>query len=187
MSHRPHNVIEFRENIKPELIVDGTSGGQAVQADKRHIYMEWVGQPSPFDSVGIEWLMLTDRIPPKVKRMIREMAAHGIRRVNGHTRRVIEQRHIEGLSQDWIWGPKVGKPGAPGSFIQIVPHRDAELIKASDVADEFRILGMAEQDGDRIEDQLFTMLLPGVKVTLGTEQHYRDFRALERAMGWDKN
>jgi len=182
--HRPPNVVEFREGIVPELVVDGTSGTTALQADKRHVYLEWVGQPSPFDSLGIQWMMIGDKLPRSVKRTIRELASNGIRRVDGHTRRILLQRHIEGLSQDWIWGPRAGNPGAPGSYIQIVPHRDVELIKSSDVADEFRILGMKEQDGDRIENELEKMLLPNTKVTLGDERMYRDFRVLEKAMGW---
>ena len=182
--HRPPNVVEFREGVVPELVVDGTSGTTALQADNRHVYLEWVGQPSPFDSLGIQWMMIGNKLPRNVKRMIRELAANSIRRVDGHTRRILEQRHIDGLSQDWIWGPKAVKPGVPGSFIQIVPHRDAELIKASDVGDEFRVLGMKEQDGDRVENELEKMLLPDVKVTLGNEQMFRDFRTLEKEMGW---
>lgn len=182
--HRPPNVTEYRDGVVPQLVVEGTSGATALQADRGHVYVEWVGQPSPFDSLGIQWLMIGNKLPAKVKRTIRELAANGVRRVDGHTRRIIEQRHIEGLSQDWIWGPRAGKPGARESFIQIMPHRDAELIKASEVGDEFRIIGMIEQDPDRIDQQLEKMLLPDTKVTLGTEKMYRDFRNLEKEMGW---
>ncbi len=184
-TNRPPEIVEHYESIKPELLVDGTSGTTALQADKAHVYLEWVGQPSPFDSIGIQWMMIGNKLSPKIKRAIREMAAYGVRRVNGSTRRILEQRHIAGLSQDYIWGPNErAKPGTPTSYIQIVTHRDAELIKASDVADEFRILGMKEQDGDRIENEMERLLLPTTKVTLINEQMYRHFTSLEKDMGW---
>jgi hypothetical protein len=175
-----------------ETIVDGTSGTEAVQTEPGKVYLEWVGQPSPFDDPTIQFLMLRNRLDKGVKDIIRALARRRIARIDGISRRVVfhgdnDSRAIKGLSQTWTFGPRVTrKPGQPGSYIHLVPNRDADLILGSSMGHEFRVIGLAQSEPDPV-------LIFGEKIkrnkpeaVLTAPKEYRRINDFHRDMGVPK-
>lgn len=147
-----------------------------------HVWVEWVGEPSPLDDPRIELGMATGRFTPDQKRVIRNLSHTRIARVHGHTRtlrRGTGARELPGLSQDWRWGNHArARPGHPRSYCQALPHRDADAIKSSVVGHEFIVHG--EHDGEAVDlivgaDGPITIVRDGERYTNGA--------SFRRAMG----
>jgi hypothetical protein len=170
-----------------ETIVDGTSGTEAVQTERGKVWLEWVGQPSPYDDVTVRYLIATHGLPQKVENMLRVMSQRRIARIDGVSIRIMPHgdalNAVKGLSQTWRFGKHAhARPGTPQSYIQLVPNRDADLILSSNVGNEFRIIGLTVSEDDPVL-QASSIVKKGREVRLGKSEHFRDQNAFHRAMG----
>jgi hypothetical protein len=82
--------------------------------------VEWVGEPSPFDSEMVRALRLRGLLTP-IHRLVLEMEALLRRaRVDGHTSWTLGPR--DGLSKTYRWGAK------PGTYVQEVAFADVDRL-----------------------------------------------------------
>lgn len=191
--------------IQPDrYALDGD--GHAIEAGDRMVWVEWIGQPSPMRSPTVQRLMIGNkRLPLEKKQAIRFVAANVVVRVDGTTSRTLRSGNgvgqISGLSQDWTWGPGFTKKpngrtivwsatGEPGSYIQRMPYRDADLLKQSICGPEFRILGYAGDTdtepitvatNEMLQDELFNA---AEATRLGPAEPVVVYKQLARKMGW---
>lgn len=147
-----------------------------------HVWVEWVGEPSPRDNPAIELGLALKRFTRDQEQMIRRLCRARIARVHGH-RRTLRRgngaREIPTLSQDWSWGNHDrARPGHPRSYCQALPFRDADAIKSSAVGHEFIIHD--ERDGGAVD------LIVGATgdVRLVAAGAFGDGTSFRRAMGW---
>jgi hypothetical protein len=171
-----------------ETIVDGTSGTEAVQTERGKVWLEWVGQPSPYDDTTIRYLIATHGLPPKVENMLRLLSQRRIMRIDGVSVRIMPHgdglNAIKGLSQTWRFGKLAYvRPGTPQSYIQLVPNRDADLILGSNVGNEFRVIGLAVTEDDPVLQATARVKRGRAEVRLGKTESFRDQNAFHRAMG----
>lgn len=118
-----------------------------------HVWVEWVGEASALDSPVVRYNLISGKYTPEQVHVIRELARRRIARVHRHTTRSIRRGNGEGqiptLGVERVtFGPNAkARPGQPGSFVQAVPFRAADAIKASECGHEFIIHN--ERDGEQ--------------------------------------
>ena len=180
--------------LQPDRLAESGSG-KAVEPEQGFVWLEWIGQPSPSYSPTVRMLMVGKKLSPQKKKVLRDIMERAIVRVDGRTRRIMRRGNgygqIPHLSQDWIWGPKANaKPGQPGSYIQKVPYRDADLLKSSAAGKEWRVLGYAgDTDVEPITAVTNAVLFQDVfsspeAVRLGEGESVSTYQGLKRSMGW---
>jgi hypothetical protein len=148
-----------------------------------HVWVEWVGEASPLDSPVVRYRLLTGQYTAEQQAVIRRLMEVRIARTHRHTRTI---RRGNGLGQiptlgvEFVrFGPDQRKrPGEPGCFIQAIPFRAADAVKASESGHEFVI--HQERDGE----QQSHLRLPDGTVRIVSEETFQDFRGFRRAMGW---
>lgn len=135
--------------------------------DARTVEVEWIGEPSPIEDPQVAYWLLragqADGYTPQQAKIVRAAARLRTGRFPGHNRELTADR--DGLSQDYVWGPKVG------TYVRRVRFRDAEKIKASRSGHEFRLVG---QEAERTP-----LVLPGpCAVRLVGEQRFSRMEAI---------
>jgi hypothetical protein len=148
-----------------------------------HVWVEWVGEASPLDSPVVRHNLLLGKYSPEQEAVIRRLMEVRIARAHRHTRTVRRGNglgQIPALGVAFVrFGPDQRKrPGQPGSFIQAVPFRAADAVKASEAGHEFVIHN--ERDGE----QQSHLRLPDGRIKIVSEQQFADFGGFRRAMGW---
>lgn len=96
----------------------------------RNVLIEWVGQPSPYNSDVVIALKARGMLDPILLNILEQAALKCIARVDGLTNRSIGVR--DGLSKTYAWG------SAPGTYIVEMPAHDADRLM-SIAGSEFRI------------------------------------------------
>lgn len=148
-----------------------------------HVWVEWVGEASPLDSPIVRFNLATGRYNAEQQSVIRRLMQVRIARVHGHTRTL---RRGNGLGQiptlgveAVTFGPNErARAGQPGSFLQAVPFRAADAIKASVSGHEFVIHN--ERDGEAVS----TLTLPDGTIRIVNADTFADLGNFRRAMGW---
>lgn len=148
-----------------------------------HVWVEWVGEASPLDSPVVRHRLMTGRYTREQEAVIRRLMQVRVARVHRHTRTL---RRGNGLGQLPALGVEMVRfgpdervrPGQPGSFIQAIPFKAADTIKACDSGHEFRIWN--ERDGEQINH--IQIVDPTLKVVARDE--FREFGGFRRAMDW---
>jgi hypothetical protein len=169
---------------------DRPSNGSLINAERDlplppsgHVWVEWVGEASPLDSPVVRLNLLLGRYSPEQEAVIRRLMEVRIARTHRHTRTIRRGNgygQVPTLTVELVrFGPdQRRRPGQRGSFIQAVPFRAADAIKASDAGHEFVIHN--ERDG---EQQSF-LHLPNGRISVVNEQTFTDFGGFRRSMGW---
>ena len=112
------------------------------------LWVEWVGDPDPFDDPEIEHAKLTGRIRGERLSLLERMRLTARIRHDGISiRRMVPLRVLhhggtKGLTEVWEWGPDRWRlPATRGSYIQELTFRDVEALLQSDERHEFRLRG----------------------------------------------
>jgi hypothetical protein len=154
---------------------------------KGHVWVEWVGEVSPLDNPVVEYKLVTNQLDAETADILRSIAQHRVARVEGFSWRSLHTGNglgeINHLQEPIIvWGPNGrARPGEIGSYIQAVKFADADKIKSTEVAHQFRIWW--ERDG--LAAMNFS--LPSQTILLGKEELFEDLTSFRRAMGWNVN
>lgn len=167
---RPSNASLFREEQLPP-------------PPPGHVWVEWVGEASPLDSPIVRYNLLMGKYSPEQNAVIRRLAQVRLARVHGHTRTIRRGNgvgQVPTLGVEFVrFGNKANaRPGQPSSFLQAVPFRAADAIKASECGHEFII--WHERDGEAISN----FRLPEGTLVVVKQDTFHDFDGLRRAMGW---
>ena len=147
------------------------------------VWVEWVGEASPLDSPLVRYRMVTNQYTAEQMAVIRRLMQVRIARVHGPTRSI---RRGHGLGQIPTLGVELvrfgpdqrARPGQRGSFIQAIPFKAADVVKASESGHEFRIWN--ERDGEQVNH----IELPSGSIRITSEEAFRDFGGFRRSMGW---
>lgn len=150
---------------------------------KGRVWVEWVGEPSPMDNPVVRYNLITGKYTRKQEQVIRNLARVRLARVHRHTRTIRRGNgygQIPSLGETLVrFGPdQRRKPGTPGSFIQAVPFKAADAIKASACGHEFVIHN--ERDGEQVSH--IAIQETGLKVE--TREAFSTFTSFRREMGW---
>jgi hypothetical protein len=86
----------------------------------RTVLVEWVGEPSPFDSEMVRALRLRGLLTPIHRLVLEKVALLRRARVDGHTSWTLGPR--DGLSKTYRWGAK------PGTYVQEVAFADVDRL-----------------------------------------------------------
>lgn len=146
-----------------------------------HVWVEWVGEASALDSPVVRFNLMTGKYTPEQVAVIRELARVRIARTHRHTRTIRRgngQGQIPSLGVPMVrFGPnaKAG-PGQPGSFLQAVPFKAADAIKASECGHEFII--HRERDGEAQSH----LKLPDGTIRIVKRETFESLGELRRAM-----
>lgn len=162
----------------------------------KHVFVEWVGQTSPYQSDTVIALKARGMLEPIHLNILEQAALQCTARVDGFTTRSIGVR--DGLSQTYCWGK------LRGTYIVEMPAHDADRLM-SIAGHEFRIRekGATEskQSGDDAWRQLFASLriicgrrgLPAppsdeeiriVRIRVGDEEKLVGIRVNDGAGAW---
>jgi len=147
------------------------------------VWVEWVGEASPLDSPVVRFNLAMGRYTAEQEAVIRRLMEVRIARVHRHTRTIRRGNgygQIPTLGVEFVrFGPDQRKrPGEPGSFIQAVPFRAADAIKASESGHEFRIWN--ERDGEQTNH----IQVQDGTLKIVSQEAFKDFGGFRRAMGW---
>ena len=82
--------------------------------------IEWIGEPSPFDSELVQALRLRDLLHPIHRLILGKVALLRCARVDGHTSRTLGPR--DGLTKTYRWGHRAG------TYVQEVAFADVDRI-----------------------------------------------------------
>lgn len=154
-----------------------------------HVWVEWVGEPSPLDNPEIQLGLLENRFTPDQVAVIRDLCRRRIARVHNHSRTIRKGNgpgQIATLSRDWTFGDDQRKrPGHPKSYCKALPFRDADAIKSSSIGHEFIIHN--ERDGEAAD-----LVLGGTgayevssRIKIVPAGQFSSFGEFRRAMGWN--
>jgi hypothetical protein len=144
-----------------------------------YVLIEWVGAFNPFDEPFVRLNLTLGKYTADQAALIRTLVNTGHRPYNDKIARRMEKHNgyhgLPGLSRDITWGPKSrAKPGDPGSFVQMVTCKDADILKSSPNWHEFQIL---QEEPERPKP--FIIRPPCEFVYLG-EQHLRSVEQITR-------
>lgn len=153
---------------------------QVPPAPAGHVWMEWVGEASAMDSPVVRFNMITGRYTQEQMDMIRALAQVRIARVKGHTRTIRRgngEGQIPTLGVEVVrFGPDpFARPGQPGSFLQAIPFKAADAVKASECGHEFLI--WRERDGE----QQSNLRLPNGTVQVVRAETFNNLTDYQRA------
>ncbi len=167
---RPSNASLFTEQDIPP-------------APAGHVWVEWVGEPSPLDSPVVQFNLITGKYTADQARVIRRLMAVRIARVHKHTRTIRRGNgagQIPNLGVEFVrfGNDQRRRPGERGSFVQAVPFKAADAIKASECGHEFLIWN--ERDGE--QQNAIAIQETGLKIE--TRDVFGDFGMFRREMGW---
>ncbi|WP_300268718.1 hypothetical protein [Microbacterium sp.] len=146
-----------------------------------HVWVEWVGEASALDNPVVRYNMITGKYTREQMEIIREISRRRIARTHRH-RRSIRRGNGEGQIptlgvERVVFGPNIrARPGQRGSFIQAVPFRAADAIKASDCGHEFIIHN--ERDGE----QQSKLRLPDGTIRIVRRDTFKNIDQLRRAI-----
>lgn len=145
-----------------------------------HVWVEWVGEASALDSPVVRFNLITGKYTPEQEAVIRELARKRIARTHRHSRTIRRgngEGQIPTLGVERVkFGPNIrARIGTPGSFVQAIPHRAADAIKASECGHEFIIHN--ERDGEAVS----VINLPESSVRIVKRETFASLTDLRRA------
>lgn len=147
------------------------------------VWVEWVGEASPLDSPVVRFNLATGRYTADQAAVIRRLMQVRLARTKGHTRSLVRGNglgQIPTLGMERVtFGPNPhARPGTSGSFLQAIPFRAADAIKASASGHEFVIHN--ERDGEALSH----LHLPDGTLRIVSSDTFADLGNFRRAMGW---
>lgn len=123
--------------------------GRKYEVPPGYVLVEFVGDQSPFDDPFVAMRIQLGHYSRDQIEVMRAMARRAVKPWK-NLKRYVAKSHVPGLSRDYTWGtgdPKkpLMDPGEPGSFIQMMTNRDADLLRSSDSGYQFVIHPIEDQ------------------------------------------